>query len=50
MIQFNAFWTARNPDLLPTAGYWEDGQRFMKDIHPLLNQLNIPAADLIRQL
>ncbi len=50
MLQFNAFWTAQNPDLLPTAGYWEDGQRFMKDIQPLLQQLNISPADLVRQL
>jgi len=50
MLQFNAFWSAQNPELHPTAGYWEDGQRFVKDIQPLLNRLNIPSSDLIRQL
>jgi len=50
MMQFNRFWSAQNPTLTPTAGYWEDGQRFMKDIDPLLKKLNISAAELIRQL
>jgi ribonuclease HII len=50
MHQFNAYWTRLDPTLQPTAGYWEDGQRFLKDIEPLLQQHNIPAEALIRQL
>jgi ribonuclease HII len=50
MHQFNAYWTALNPDLTPTAGYWEDGQRFMKDIAPLLKKTGISENDLIRIL
>jgi ribonuclease HII len=50
MRQFNAYWLAMNPALTPTAGYWEDGQRFMKDIASLLNKKGIPAEELIRIL
>lgn len=50
MLQFNRYWQALNPALAPTAGYWEDGQRFMKDISPILRKMNIPSAELIRQL
>ena len=39
-----------DPSLEHTAGYWEDGQRFMKAIEPLLKKTNISADDLIRQL
>jgi ribonuclease HII len=50
MHQFNAYWHAMDPSLEATAGYWEDGQRFMKAIEPLLKKANIPAEELIRQL
>ncbi len=50
MMQFNRFWQSAQPGLVPTAGYWEDGQRFMKDIAPLLQQMNISPDDLVRQL
>lgn len=50
MHQFNAYWHALNPALQDTAGYWEDGQRFMKDIQPLLIKENISPEELIRQL
>ena len=32
MGRLNAYWTARVPDLAPTAGYYEDGNRFLADI------------------
>jgi ribonuclease HII len=50
MLQFNRFWQALAPDLAPTAGYWEDGRRFMKDIEPVLRKMNIPSTELVRQL
>ncbi|MFA5864398.1 MAG: hypothetical protein WC975_06890 [Phycisphaerae bacterium] len=50
MMQFNSYWSAHQPNLHPTAGYWEDGQRFMRDIAPTLQQMNISPAELIRQL
>ena len=50
MAQFNAFWAGHDPNLHPTAGYWEDGRQFMRDVAPILTRLNIPSADLIRQL
>jgi len=50
MTQFNAFWRSHNPELRPTAGYWEDGHRFLNDIEPILSRLKIPPADLTRLL
>ncbi len=50
MRQFNAYWCAMDPSLEHTAGYWEDGQRFIKAIEPLFKKTNISADDLIRQL
>jgi ribonuclease HII len=50
MHQFNAYWHAMDPTLEDTAGYWEDGLRFMKAIEPLLKKANISPDELIRQL
>ena len=32
MRRFNAFWKTHLPDVEPTAGYYNDGLRFLKDI------------------
>jgi len=32
MHRFNAYWQSLLPDLTPTAGYYVDGQRFLRDI------------------
>jgi ribonuclease HII len=50
MMQFNSYWSTHHPNLHPTAGYWEDGQRFMRDIGPILQKMNISSTELIRQL
>lgn len=49
MNRFNAFWRSHAPELKPTAGYWNDGLRFLDDIGPLRKRLRIEDARLIRQ-
>ena len=49
MRRFNAFWRSHDQTLKPTAGYYTDGVRFLKDIAPLRRQLNIADVDLIRE-
>lgn len=48
MRRFNSFWQAHIPDLIPTAGYYNDGLRFLSDIQAKRVELNIHDADLIR--
>jgi ribonuclease HII len=48
MRRFNAYWQNLLPDLQPTAGYYTDGQRFLKDIEAKRQELGIVDADLIR--
>jgi hypothetical protein len=48
MRRFNSFWKAHIPDLTPTAGYYNDGLRFLRDIQAKRVELNIHDADLIR--
>jgi ribonuclease HIII len=50
MKQFNSFWTAHLPGIHPTAGYWQDGQRFVSEIAPVLSRLNVSRDDLVRKL
>lgn len=48
MSRYNAFWTARQPGLKPTAGYYTDGLRFLADIEPARAALGIDRAALVR--
>lgn len=48
MELFNAYWRRYNPELKPTAGYYEDGQRFLCDIAPLLSDMKIDRHMLVR--
>jgi ribonuclease HII len=48
MARFNAFWRQHDPALKPTAGYVQDGRRFLAEIEPLIDRLQIPRAQLIR--
>jgi hypothetical protein len=48
MRRFNAWWRDHLPDLMPTAGYYGDGERFLKDIEPKRRELQIRDEDLIR--
>ncbi len=36
MARFNRYWCARCPELKPTAGYRQDGARFLRDLHTIV--------------
>ena len=48
MSRFNAWWRTHLPSLEPTAGYYNDGVRFLKDISAKRHELGIPDEDLVR--
>jgi hypothetical protein len=48
MSRFNAFWKRHLPEVTPTAGYYQDGSRFLADIHSKRVELGIPDELLIR--
>ena len=49
MIRFNRYFLAQLPQLRPTAGYVQDGRRFMQEVKPLLEELNLERGHLVRQ-
>src|SRR5438034_1660155 len=48
MRRFNAFWKIHQPDVKPTAGYYNDGLRFLRDIKPTRGRLAIGDELLVR--
>jgi ribonuclease HII len=48
MARLNAFFADRVPGLEPTAGYVEDGRRFLAEVKPVLLREAIPEADFAR--
>jgi hypothetical protein len=48
MRRFNAFWRAQLPGLIPTAGYYGDGSRFLRDIEAKRREMGIEDARLVR--
>ncbi len=48
MHRFNAFWKVQSPGVHPTAGYHNDGIRFLTDISKRRLELGIPDELLIR--
>ncbi len=48
MRRFNAFWRLHLPRVDPTAGYYNDGSRFLRDIDAKRRELGIGDAELIR--
>lgn len=48
MRRFNAHWRTHLPDLAPTAGYYEDGLRFLRDTEQKRRELGIADEHLIR--
>jgi hypothetical protein len=48
MHRFNAYWTRRVPGLAPTAGYYTDGLRFLRDIAPARQEMGIGDDLLVR--
>jgi hypothetical protein len=49
MKAFNDYWCARLPELKPTAGYFGDGRRFLRQIAHLLEADGIPEEDVLRR-
>ena len=48
MSCFNQFWQKQLPRLQPTAGYYVDAQRFIRQIAPLAQQLQISPQRMVR--
>ena len=48
MHRFNLYWQRMLPGLAPTAGYYGDGERFMKEINSKRRELGIADHELIR--
>jgi hypothetical protein len=48
MMRFQSFWSAHAPNIKPTCGYFVDGSRFLREIQPLIDQLNIDRQNFIR--
>lgn len=49
MDRLNAWFISHQPDLKPTAGYAQDGKRFLDDIAGLMSVLQIDHQTLVRQ-
>ncbi len=50
MRRLNRFFTDRRPGLEPTAGYVEDGRRFLAEVKPILREEAIPEGDFVRSV
>lgn len=48
MARLNAWFGARQPGLRPTAGYVEDGRRWLREAAPVLSAQGIDPARLVR--
>ena len=48
MIRMNRFFKSHVPDLKPTAGYVQDGRRFVGEITPVIETVGIDRAEFIR--
>ena len=48
MIRFNRYFVNQIPDLKPTAGYVQDGRRFLKEIEPILAKNDVQQEHLVR--
>lgn len=49
MHRFNRYWQQHVPTVAPTAGYYTDGMRFLRDIEQVRASLGVNDFDLIRQ-
>jgi ribonuclease HII len=49
MRRFNAYWKTHLPDVKPTAGYYTDGMRFLRDIQQKRRELAITDELLVRE-
>lgn len=49
MRVFNKYWSSLAGDLRPTAGYYTDAQRWLKDAAPLIDRMSIQRDMLVRE-
>ncbi len=49
MLRLNRYFRSVVPELKPTAGYVQDGRRFLKDIEPILRRFDHPRSQLVRE-
>jgi hypothetical protein len=49
MRAFNAYWCGKQPDLRPTAGYYTDAKRWLRDAEPMLQRCGVSPDRLVRQ-
>jgi hypothetical protein len=48
MIRMNRFFSGHLPELKPTAGYFQDGRRYLRDIQPIIKREAIDPRHLVR--
>lgn len=48
MIRMNRYFAAHLPELKPTAGYYKDARRYLRDIEPILERHAIDRRHLVR--
>ena len=48
MVALNRYWQQQVGDLRRTAGYYQDGLRFLRDIEPAVQSLNVDRQMLVR--
>ena len=49
MARLNRFFCGHLPELKPTAGYVQDGRRYLAEITPLIEELGLSRSSLIRK-
>jgi hypothetical protein len=50
MTRLNRWFRDQMPELRPTAGYYGDGRRFLDDVRPVIERLNLSPARLVRSV
>jgi hypothetical protein len=48
MLRFQRFWSEAAPEVRPTAGYFSDGSRFLRELEPHLRRLGLRRELLAR--
>ena len=49
MIRLNRFFREALPEIKPTAGYVQDGRRFLQEVRPVIEDRRLQAAELVRK-
>jgi ribonuclease HII len=48
MLRLNRYFSSLMPELRPTAGYFEDGRRYLAEIEPLIARMGVDRLALVR--